>query len=223
MTIARCGASGDLLAGLPPEKAPKRLADGAVLLAGLALSEAKALAGAVDEIAAAAPFRHLVTPGGFLMSVAMTNCGAAGWVSDRAGYRYTTQDPTSGQPWPAMPPVFQSLATRAAAAGGFRGFVPDACLVNRYLPGAKLSLHRDEDERDLSAPVVSVSVGLPAIFLWGGLSRKDRTARLRLESGDVVVWGGPARLVYHGIAPLAEGEHPLTGACRINLTFRQAL
>ena len=119
--------------------------------------------------------------------------------------------------------MFRSLAARAAAEGGFAGFAPDACLINRYEPGARLSLHRDEDERDFGAPVVSVSLGLPAIFLWGGLGRKDRTLRVRLESGDVVVWGGPSRLVYHGIAPLADGEDPLTGRSRINLTFRAAL
>jgi alkylated DNA repair protein (DNA oxidative demethylase) len=165
----------------------------------------------------------MVTPGGFRMSVAMTSCGEAGWVTDRGGYRYAAEDPATGRPWPAMPAIFRSLAPRAAASAGFARFIPDAWLINRYEPETKLSLHRDEDERDMSAPVVSVSLGLPAVFLWGGLSRKERPRRLRLESGDVVVWGGPARLVYHGIAPLGDGEHPLTGRGRINLTFRQAL
>ena len=219
MTSLRSAAIGDLLAAEETE----RLADGAVLLRGFALPQAEALVEAVREIGAAAPFRHMVTPGGFRMSVAMTNCGDVGWVTDRSGYRYSGEDPTSGRRWPAMPSVFRSLAARAAAAGGFCGFGPDACLVNRYELGTKLSLHRDEDERDLSAPVVSVSLGLPAVFLWGGLSRKDRPARLQLENGDVVVWGGPARLVYHGIAALAGGEHPLTGPSRVNLTFRKAL
>jgi alkylated DNA repair protein (DNA oxidative demethylase) len=219
VTRARSGAVADL----PAAEGTERLADGAVLLRGFALPQAEALVEAVREIGAAAPFRHMVTPGGFRMSVAMTNCGDVGWVTDRSGYRYSGEDPTSGRHWPAMPSVFRSLAARAAAAGGFDGFDPDACLVNRYEPGTKLSLHRDEDERDLSAPVVSVSLGLPAVFLWGGLGRKDRPARLQLENGDVVVWGGPARLVYHGIAALAEGEHPLTGPSRVNLTFRKAL
>jgi alkylated DNA repair protein (DNA oxidative demethylase) len=206
-----------------PHANTERLGEGAVVLRGFAVTDAAALVAAVAGIAAAAPFRHMVTPGGFRMSVAMTSCGAAGWVTDRHGYRYARDDPESGRPWPAMPPLFCRLAAQAAAAGGFPRFVPDACLINRYEPETKLSLHRDEDERDLAAPVVSVSLGLPATFLWGGLSRKDRAARVRLESGDVVVWGGPARLAHHGIAPLAEGDHPLTGRCRINLTLRKAL
>jgi DNA oxidative demethylase len=214
---------GDLLRGAAPPERVEPLAPGAVLLRGFASSEAADLVQAVDRIAAAAPFRHMVTPGGFRMSVAMTNCGQAGWVTDRSGYRYASVDPITGQPWPAIPPLFRSLATGAAEAAGFAGFEPDACLINRYEPGARLSLHRDEDERDLSAPVVSVSLGLPATFLFGGLSRKDRPRRLPLEGGDVVVWGGPSRLVYHGVPPLAEGEDPLTGRSRINLTFRKAL
>jgi DNA oxidative demethylase len=153
----------------------------------------------------------------------MTNCGQAGWITDRTGYRYARLDPVTEQDWPAMPAAFRSLAACTAAAAGFDGFEPDACLINRYEPGARLSLHRDEDERDLTAPVVSVSLGLPATFLFGGLSRKTRPLRLRLEGGDVVVWGGPSRLVYHGVAPLAEAEHPLTGRRRLNLTFRKAL
>jgi DNA oxidative demethylase len=199
------------------------LAEGAVLLRGFALPEAADLVRAVDEIAAVSPFRHMITPGGFRMSVAMTNCGQAGWITDRTGYRYALLDPVTEQAWPAMPAAFRSLAARTAAAAGFDGFEPDACLINRYEPGARLSLHRDEDERDLTAPVVSVSLGLPATFLFGGLSRKARPLRLRLEGGDVVVWGGPSRLVYHGVAPLAEAEDSVTGRCRFNLTFRKAL
>jgi alkylated DNA repair protein (DNA oxidative demethylase) len=223
VTIVRSAAIGDIFAGAAPSEAVERLAEGAVLLRGFARPDAETLVEEVGVIAAASPFRQMITPGGFRMSVAMTNCGAAGWVTDRSGYRYSREDPVSEQAWPAMPPLFQRLAARAAAAGGFDRFNPDACLINRYEPGTKLSLHRDEDERDLSAPVVSVSLGLPAVFLWGGLSRKDRPARLQLENGDVVVWGGPARLVYHGIAALAGGEHPLTGPSRVNLTFRKAL
>ena len=223
MTTGRPAAIGDLLAGAAPSEDRERLAEGAVLLRGFALAEAPALAAAVDDVAAISPFRHMTTPGGFRMSVAMTSCGEAGWVTDRSGYRYAAEDPATGRPWPAMPAIFPSLAVRSAARAGFTGFIPDACLINRYEPGTKLSLHRDEDELDMSAPVVSVSLGLPAIFLWGGLARKERPQRLRLKSGDVVVWGGPARLVYHGIAALGDGEHPLTGRSRINLTFRKAL
>ncbi len=157
------------------------------------------------------------------MSVAMTGCGAASWVSDRAGYRYAPADPLTGRPWPALPPALLDLAARAAAAGGFAGFAPDTCLVNRYEPGARMALHQDRDEQDFAQPIVSVSLGLPATFLWGGLRRADRPRRLRLLHGDVVVWGGPARLAYHGVAPLADGAHDLTGRCRINLTFRRAL
>jgi DNA oxidative demethylase len=223
VTNIRSVATGDLFASAELGEGAERLAEGAILLRGFARLEAEPLVAAVNAIAAVSPFRHMVTPGGFRMSVAMTNGGKVGWVTDRSGYRYSPVDPTTRQPWPALPPIFRSLAARAAAAAGFAGFVPDACLINRYEPGARLSLHRDEEERDLTKPVVSVSLGLPAIFLWGGLSRKERPARVRLESGDVVVWGGAARLVYHGIAPLAEGEHQLTGCSRINLTFRRAL
>lgn len=157
------------------------------------------------------------------MSVAMTNCGRAGWVTDHTGYRYAATDPKSGRPWPVMPASFLRLAAAAAETAGFAGFVPDACLVNRYEPGTKLSLHQDRNERDMAAPIVSVSLGLPAVFLWGGLIRAERPRRLRLESGDVAVWGGPARLTFHGVDTLDDGEHPLTGACRFNLTLRKAL
>lgn len=197
------------------------LEDGAVLLRGFADSEATLLLEAVTRIVQAAAFRHLVTPSGYTMSVAMTNCGRVGWVSDRTGYRYDPVDPDTGVPWPAMPPAFLDLAARAATQAGFANYDPDACLINRYVAGAKLSLHQDRDEKDAWAPIVSVSLGLPAVFLWGGKRRADPVRRLRLESGDVVVWGGPARFVYHGVAPLKDGEHPLTGPARINLTFRK--
>ena len=165
----------------------------------------------------------MVTPGGFTMSVAMTNCGKAGWLTDRTGYRYDPVDPRHGQPWPAMPAVFAHLAAQAAHIAGFPDFVPDACLINRYAPGARLTLHQDKNERDFNAPIVSVSLGLPATFLWGGLSRSDRPRRLRLNHGDVVVWGGPARMTFHGVDVLRTGKHELTGATRYNLTFRRAL
>jgi DNA oxidative demethylase len=200
-----------------------KLDDGALLLGGFAKTEEKALVGALRKIEAKAPFRHMQTPGGFTMSVAMTNCGEAGWVTDRSGYRYDARDPESGKPWPAMPEAFAKLAARAAAKAGYKGFAPDSCLINRYVPGSQLSLHQDKNERDFAQPIVSVSLGLPATFLWGGPKRADRPHRVPLESGDVVVWGGKTRLNFHGVAKLAEGEHKLTGATRINLTFRKAL
>jgi alkylated DNA repair protein (DNA oxidative demethylase) len=199
------------------------LATGAWLLRGFARGEAPDMKQAIDLVAAAAPFRHMVTRGGFTMSVAMTNCGKAGWITDRRGYRYDSVDPETDKLWPAMPEVFSSVATRAAEAGGFSKFEPDACLINRYEPGARMSLHQDRNEQDFGQPIVSVSLGLPAIFLFGGNERSDRPRKVYLESGDVVVWGGPARLAFHGIAPLADGEHPLTGRARFNLTFRRAL
>jgi len=212
-----------LLSGLPRSGSSlETLAEGATLLHAFAEPEARALIEALRHVLARAPFRHMVTPGGHRMSVAMTNCGRAGWVTDRSGYRYDPIDPTTRRPWPPMPAAFLRLAARAAAAGGFDGFEPDACLINRYEPGARLSLHQDRNERDFTAPIVSVSLGLPAVFLFGGLRRSDRPRRVRLESGDIAVWGGPARLVFHGIEPLADGDDPLTGRCRINLTFRKA-
>jgi len=214
---------GDLLSGLPAPTGIERLAEGATILRGFATAEADALLEDIQQVAALAPFRHMVTPGGYRMSVAMTNCGPVGWVSDPSGYRYAPVDPQTGLPWPAMPAAFHRLANRAAATAGFEAFEPDACLINRYEPGAKLSLHQDKDEQDFAAPIVSVSLGLPAVFLWGGLRRSDRPRRFRLESGDVVVWGGPARRIYHGVTPLPEGEHALTGGFRFNLTFRKAL
>jgi alkylated DNA repair protein (DNA oxidative demethylase) len=197
------------------------LAPGAVILRGFARPHEAALRDALRDIVARAPFRHLITPGGHRMSVAMTNCGAVGWVSDRRGYRYSPVDPDSGQPWLPMPDVLTRLAGDAALRGGFADFRPDACLVNRYEPGAKLSLHQDKDELDLDAPIVSVSLGLPAVFQFGGMARSDRPVRHRLVHGDVVVWGGSSRLAYHGVLPLADGEHPLLGRQRINLTFRK--
>lgn len=203
---------------------PRReeLASGAVLLRGWALALESALLAALKDVVAHAPFRRMVTPGGFEMSVAMTNCGTAGWITDRAGYRYDARDPESGRPWPPMPTPFLKLATGAASEAGYPDFAPDACLVNRYEPGARLSLHQDKDERDFSNPIVSVSLGLPATFQFGGLKRNDPLRKIPLRHGDVVVWGGPSRLFYHGILALKEGEHPKIGRMRLNLTFRKA-
>ncbi len=203
MTMIPDAAMGDLLRGGPSaDMTIEPLAEGAVVLRRWAEADVVDLLTALETILAAAPFRHMTTPG---------------------GYRYDASDPTTGRQWPAMPSPFCRLAERAAVAAGFDGFAPDSCLINRYEPGTRLSLHQDRNERDFTAPIVSVSLGLPAVFLFGGLRRSDRPRRLRLESGDIVVWGGPARLAFHGVDPLAEGDHPLTGRCRINLTFRKAL
>lgn len=214
--------SGNLFETAPSQEHSEALGPGAVVLRGFARASERELLSAVDSVAALSPFRHLITPGGYRMSVAMTNCGELGWVSDRSGYRYDPIDPTTQKPWPRMPEVFLQLAAGAAAHAGYASFRPDACLINRYEPGSRLSLHRDYDERDAAAPIVSVSLGVPAKFLWGGLQRGDRTRRIGLESGDVVVWGGESRFVYHGIAALPENTHSLTGPLRINLTFRKA-
>lgn len=192
------------------------------VLRGFALPFVAQLLPAIDALTQRAPFRHMLTPGGLKMSVALTNCGQLGWTSDRHGYRYSRIDPDSGLPWPAMPPVFAQLATQAAQEAGFADFQPDACLVNRYAPGARLSLHQDKDERDFTAPIVSVSLGMTATFLFGGHKRGDKAARTPLYHGDVVVWGGTDRLRYHGIAPLKDEPHPLLGGQRINFTFRKA-
>jgi alkylated DNA repair protein (DNA oxidative demethylase) len=205
----------------PRERLP--LEPGACVLRGFALDEAVALLDAIEHVAQAAPWRHMTTARGWRMSVAMTNCGHAGWLSDRRGYRYDAIDPETGRPWPALPAVFARLATRAASAAGFEGFQPDACLINRYEPGARLSLHQDRNEEDFGAPIVSVSLGVPATFLWGGAERAQRPRRVPLLHGDVVVWGGPARLNFHGIDTLRDGHHPLTGNLRFNLTCRRAL
>jgi len=212
----------DLFASVPDVRPSFELmAERAVLLRGLAKPFESELIADISGIVAQAPFRHMLTPGGHQMSVAMTNCGSVGWVTDRSGYRYDGADPESAKPWPAMPPSFRALAGQAADQAGFGGFSPDACLINRYQPGARMSLHQDKDELDLGAPIVSVSIGLPAVFLFGGLQRSDKPRRFRLEHGDIAVWGGPSRLAFHGVAPLADGEHALIGRQRINLTFRK--
>jgi alkylated DNA repair protein (DNA oxidative demethylase) len=206
----------------PASRVREELSPGAWVLRGFALDAAERLLAEVERIAAVSPFRHLVTPGGKRMSVAMTNCGQVGWCSDQRGYRYTALDPATDKSWPAMPPAFARLARAAADAAGFPAYAPDVCLINRYEVGARLTLHQDHDEHDRRAPIVSVSLGLPATFLWGGLTRTDRQRRVPLAHGDVVVWGGPSRMRYHGVLPIRADEHPLTGARRCNLTFRVA-
>ena len=201
----------------------KPLAPGAVVLRAFVRARDGLLLNGLDAVTRQAPFRFMTTPGGYRMSVAMTSCGSVGWVTDRTGYRYDENDPANGRRWPAMPVEFLQLATEAAACGGFAHFVPDACLINRYEPGARMSLHQDKDERDFAAPIVSVSLGLPSIFLFGGDRRADRPQPVPLAHGDVVVWGGPARLRYHGVRPLRDGAHPMFGRTRVNLTFRKAL
>ena len=220
---ARARANDLHTRSLLPRPALETIAPDAAVLPGFAAAEAAALCAQLPELLSTSPWRHMLTPGGQRMSVAMSNCGRAGWVSDRAGYRYQSIDPQSGRPWPQMPAAWSSLAAAAAARAGFPAFEPDACLINHYEPGARLSLHQDRNERDLSAPVVSVSLGLAALFLFGGAQRGDPVQRIALFHGDVVVWGGCQRLAFHGVQPLAEGEHVLTGRCRINLTFRRAL
>jgi DNA oxidative demethylase len=198
------------------------LADGGWILRAFAVDRAESLIAAIDDVAARAPFRHMTTPGGFRMSVAMTNCGDVGWVTDRTGYRYDGIDPDHERPWPPMPDAFLELARSAARTAGYPGFQPDACLINEYLPGAALSLHQDRNERDFGAPIVSLSLGLPATFMFGGLKRTDRAKRMPLFHGDVAVWGGASRLAFHGVAKLKDGEHSILGRRRLNVTLRKA-
>ncbi|GAA4336618.1 DNA oxidative demethylase AlkB [Pigmentiphaga soli] len=211
----------DLFPGPAPGER-ERLGPCAFVLRGFALPYVEGFPPAIAAIEAHSPFRNMVTPGGFAMSVALTNCGQLGWVTDRRGYRYTRTDPGNGKPWPAMPPAFAGLARDAAAATGFESFEPDACLLNRYLPGARMTLHQDRNERDFGAPIVSVSLGMTATFLFGGRERSDTAARVALYHGDVAVWGGEDRLRYHGVMPLKGDPHPLLGSQRINFTFRKA-
>ena len=215
-------ARPDLFADGYAQPRLETLGPGAVLLRSFASSRASALLAALEAVVRRSPFRFMSTPGGYRMSVAMTSCGAVGWVTDGSGYRYDALDPLGAARWPQMPPVFRELAVQAAGAAGFADFEPDACLINRYEPGARLSLHQDKDERDLDSPIVSISLGLPAVFLFGGHRRADRPRRVPLAHADVVVWGGPARLRFHGVQPLKEGRHPELGACRVNLSFRKA-
>lgn len=210
----------NLFDDLPQPAIP--LAEGAVLFPGAAQGLGAGFRQLLEAVLAVSPFRNMITPGGHQMSVAMTNCGAYGWVTDRSGYRYAATDPLTSQRWPGIPDAFHDLAVKLADAAGYAGFDPDACLINRYLPGAKLSLHQDLNEADFTQPIVSVSLGLPASFLFGGRKRSDPVRKYMLEHGDVVVWGGPSRLCFHGVNTLKSGRHPVLGEQRINLTFRKA-
>lgn len=194
----------------------------ALVLRNFALDGMPGLLDALRSVLRAAPFRTVITPGGHSMSVKLSGCGALGWVSDANGYRYSAVNPDTGKAWPAMPAALEALASRAAQAAGFSQFKPDACLINRYVAGSRMGLHQDKNERDFSAPIVSVSLGLPALFLFGGIQRSDRPARIPVFHGDVVVWGGSDRLKFHGVAALKPGDHPVMGPQRINLTFRKA-
>ena len=214
----------DLFAGHEPEQRPRaeQIGEQSWVLHGFALPLIEQILPALDAILAAAPLRHMVTPGGFSMSVGTSSCGEWGWITDRSGYRYSGVDPLNGLPWPQMPNSFAALAHSAAERAGFSGFNADSCLINRYVPGAKMSLHQDKDEKDYAPPIVSLSLGLPAIFLFGGFARSDKTRRIPLLHGDMVVWGGVDRLRYHGVLPIKQGQHPRLGQQRINLTFRVA-
>jgi alkylated DNA repair protein (DNA oxidative demethylase) len=212
----------DLFHDSPPVPERQDLMPGVTLFRGRLRTDAPLLLAALEPVLTHAPLRHMLTPGGHAMSVAMTNCGALGWITDRKGYRYAAADPQSGKPWPAMPEILRQAAIKAAAEAGFADFAPDACLINRYDPGARMGLHQDKDEADFDQPIVSFSFGLPAVFLFGGLSRRDKPERFRLEHGDALVWGGPARLCFHGVLPIKPGTHPEVGSYRLNLTFRRA-
>lgn len=202
---------------LPTERSAQVLHEGLTLLPGFV--DTAALRAAIDHLVQQSPLRQMTVPSGRRMAVAMSNCGSLGWTSDARGYRYSAIDPLTGRLWPQMPERFLALAQEAAAKAGFVGFNPDVCLINRYLVGTQLGLHRDSDEADHAHPIVSVSIGASARFLWGGLKRSDPVRHLALHDGDVVVWGGAARLTYHGVAPLRSVD---AHAMRLNLTFRRA-
>ena len=220
--MARDAYTPDLFAAdSRPGHVETPVADVSVLRAFVADRDAE-LQHAIAQVTDAAPWRFMRTPGGQAMSVAMTSCGHLGWTSAAAGYHYSPHNPQSGHPWPAMPAPLHELAVRAAAQAGYPAFAPDSCLINRYAPGARMGLHQDRNERDFSYPIVSVSLGLPALFIFGGAQRTGPTTRISLMHGDVVVWGGSARLNFHGVRPLRAGWHAFAGSTRINLTFRRA-
>ena len=203
-----------------PDASAVEFAPDAVLFRAAVEPIAHELLREIGRVVDVSPLRTVMTPIGKPMSVEMTNCGRVGWVSDRKGYRYETHDPLTGKPWPIMPNPFADLAATMAARAGYDSFAPDACLINRYSAGSKMGLHQDRDEEDFSQPIVSVSLGLPIRFNFGGERRTDRTTKVNLRHGDVVVFGGVARLAFHGVGTLRRGTHELTGVYRYNLTFR---
>ena len=217
-------STGDLFSDEALQQPARReqIGEQSYVLRGYALPWLERVLPELRAVLVQSPFRHMVTPGGYTMSAALSSCGALGWTTSPQGYRYSSLDPERQQPWPSMPAVLRELAINAASAAGFDGFAPDACLINRYVPGARMSLHQDKNERDYSAPVVSLSLGLPAVFLFGGHQRSDKTQKISLFHGDVAVWGGVDRLRFHGVLPIKEGAHPRMGPQRINLTFRTA-
>jgi len=206
-----------------PEFQIVELAPGALLLRGAAEACATDLLSQIEGVIMVSPLRTVVTPMGKSMSVEMTNCGDVGWVSDRTGYRYETIDPLTNLSWPAIPALFAQLANGVAEQAGFPEFHPDACLINRYAMGSKMGLHQDRDEQDFAQPIVSVSLGLPITFNFGGGTRTSPTTKTELRHGDVVVFGGQSRLAFHGVGTLRRGQHSLTGPYRFNLTFRRAI
>ena len=190
-----------------------------LLPAALDAREQKALAETVLGVLEAFPAAHYVTPGGKAMSVAMSNLGPLGWVSDARGYRYQATHPATGRPWPAIPQVLLDLWARHADAE----VPPDACLVNLYRGTARMGLHQDRDEADLRFPVLSLSLGDTAVFRIGGTSRGGKTASVRLASGDVCLLGAEARLAFHGVDRILPGSSSLIpGGGRLNLTLRRA-
>jgi len=199
-----------------------KLAEGAVWLRGFALPEADALWALVSAHLATHPPQQMMTPMGYPMSVKTTSLGDYGWVGNATGYGYARLNPVTNQPWPPIPTLLLSLAQRAANAAGYADYCPDTCLINLYQTGAKMGLHQDKDELDFTQPIVSVSLGVPATFLFGGAKRTDKTAKIPLTHGDVVVWGGASRRYFHGVNAVKLGQHPLLGALRCNLTFRKA-
>ncbi len=194
----------------------------AVLFKAALKPVASSLLEEIRTISGANPFRQRKTPGGQLMSAAMTNCGAWGWVTDADGYRYSDIEPETGRTWLPIPAVWIQWVNLFCQRAGLGTFNPDACLINRYAPGAGMGLHQDKDEKDLAIPIVSFSLGAPVLFRWGGLNRQEPVSEFLLEHGDVLVWGGADRMRFHGVKKLRRYQHPLTGHYRYNLTFRQS-
>ncbi|THJ30850.1 DNA oxidative demethylase AlkB [Lampropedia aestuarii] len=214
-------ASFDLFADSPEEQ---RVALGpqAVVLRQKASPLAAELVARIEDVLQHSPLYQMATPGGKPLSVRTTSCGTHGWSSDPTGYSYVRHHPLTDQAWPEIPAAWSALATEAAQEAGFAQFAPDTCLINQYGLDSKMALHQDRSEQDLRQPVVSISLGMSALFLWGGMQRSDKPAHVLLHHGDMVVWGGVDRLRFHGIKHLTGAPHPQLGAMRYNLTLRRA-